>query len=37
MCGDNSRLDNKTVLLTGATSGIGEQVALELARRGNLL
>jgi len=31
----NLRLQNKTILITGATSGLGRALAVELARRGN--
>lgn len=32
--GDNERLDRKTCLVTGANSGLGRAIALDMARRG---
>ncbi|MFY9389552.1 MAG: SDR family NAD(P)-dependent oxidoreductase, partial [Limnochordia bacterium] len=34
MNGRNQRLKGKTVLITGASSGLGEQIAYEAARQG---
>lgn len=34
MCPSDDRIDDKIVVITGATSGIGREIALELARRG---
>ncbi|XP_014486757.1 PREDICTED: retinol dehydrogenase 13-like isoform X2 [Dinoponera quadriceps] len=34
MCPSDDRIDDKVVIVTGASSGIGKEIALELGRRG---
>lgn len=36
-CPSDERINNKNVIITGASSGIGRETALELARRGGHL
>lgn len=34
ICPSDNRIDDEVVIITGASSGIGKEIALELARRG---
>lgn len=34
MCSSDDHIDDKLVIITGASSGMGKEIALELARRG---